>query len=358
MTATGLPDEVYIDIQSLFRATPMLLVGSGFSCGYGLPHMGALGQHLAEVVGPRLASDEAKAVWRAALEAIRENLEAGLNTIASGAQGRDEIITILREETAKHITEKTLAAEAVIINHPTPSTHAPARLLRRLFDGAPQNADSISVITTNYDTLLELFCDIADVPLDTGFSGFRRRKPRANSLFQTQYSRIWAADKKGTQAEHRPCKTIRLHKPHGSITWHATKDGPIEVINDVSMAPKAIVVPGPSKYQDALVNTLFDAMRTEMNAALNRADALVCIGFGFNDDHLQGAIKARLDSHMPMLILTRELTDSIKDLLLCYPHVAAFYKNGDGCKCLHNGKLLSSTQPLWQLDDFMKAFLE
>lgn len=358
MTATGLPEDLYTTIQALFRATPMLLVGSGFSCGYGLPHMGELGQHLAEVVGPRLVSDEAKVVWGAALEAIRKNLEAGLNTIASGAQGREEIITILREETAKLITARTLVAEAVILDHSTPSTHAPARLLRRLFDGAPQNADSISIITTNYDTLLELFCDIADVPLDTGFSGFRRRKPRTNPLFQTQYSRIWAADKKGTQADHRPCKTVRLHKPHGSITWLATKDGPIEVVNDVSMAPKAIVVPGPSKYQDALVNTLFDAMRTEMNVALNRADALVCIGFGFNDDHLQGVIKARLDSHMPMLILTRGLNESIKELLSCYPHVAAFFKSGDGCECHHNGKVLSSAQPLWQLDVFMKTFLE
>ena len=359
MTATGLPEELYTDIQAMFRATPILLVGSGFSCGYGMPHMGALGQHLAEVVGPRLASDEAQAVWGAALEAISENLEEGLNTIASGAQGRDEIITILREETAKLIIEKNLATEAVILSHSAPSTHAPARLLRRLFDGAPQNADSISVITTNYDTLLELFCDLAEVPLDTGFSGFRRRKPRANPLFQTQYCRIWAADKKGTQADHRPCKTVRLHKPHGSITWHATKDGPTEVLtNDVSMSPKAIVVPGPTKYQDALVNTLFDSIRTEMNAMLSRADALVCIGFGFNDDHLQGVIKARLDSHMPMLILTRDFTDNIKDLLSCYPHVVAFCKSGDGCECHYKGKVLSSAQQLWQLDDFMKTFLE
>lgn len=358
MTATGLPEELYTDIQAMFRATPMLLVGSGFSCGFGLPNMGALGQHLAEAVGPRLASAEATSVWGAALEAIRDNLEAGLNTIASGAQGRDEIITILREETAKFITEKNLAAEAEIINHPAPSTHAPARLLRRLFEGAPQNADSISVITTNYDTLIELFCDVADLPLDTGFSGFRRRRPRVNPLFLTQYNRIWAADKKGTQADHRPCKTVRLYKPHGSISWHATKDGPLEVVNDVSMAPKAIIVPGPTKYQDALVNILFDAMRTEMNAALNRADALVCIGFGFNDDHLQGVIKARLDSHMPMLILTRDLTVSIKDLLSCYPHVVAFYKSGEGCECHYNGNVLSSAKQLWQLDDFMKTFLE
>ena len=65
----------------------------------------------------------------------------------------------------------------------------------------------------------------------------------------------------------------------------------MEVLNDAATIGRAIVVPGPSKYQDALVNTLFDEMRTAMNAALADAQALLCIGFGFNDDHLQGVIK-------------------------------------------------------------------
>lgn len=358
MTATGLPEELYFRLQGIFRETPLLLVGSGFSCGYTLPHMGALGEHLVNVVDARLTTEPAKKLWAASLDAIRKSLEAGLNTIPNGAPGRDEIVAVLREETAKLIIETTIAAETAILGHAKPENLAPARLLRRLFDGAPQNADSISVVTTNYDTLLELFCDLACVPVDTGFSGFRRRKPRSNPLFQTQYQRFRGVGKKGAEVEHHPLLAARLYKPHGSITWNMTESGPVEVTNDYSMATRAIVVPGPSKYQDALVNTLFDAMRTEMNNALNKSSALLCIGFGFNDDHLQGVIKARLDAHMPALILTKGLTDNLREVINRYPHVIVFCEKETGAACHVDGQELVSLRPVWQLDDFLKAFIE
>lgn len=358
MTATGLPEDLYSEVQNIFRATPVVLVGSGFSCGYGLPHMGALGSHLVNIIEARLNTAEAKAVWASSLAAITSNLEAGLNTISQGVTGRDEIVAAIREETAKLILEETMRAEIALLAHATPKTHAPVRLLRRLFEGSPQNADSISVITTNYDTLLELFCDLAELPIDTGFAGFRRRRPRANPIFQSQFSRVWAKEKKGLQAEYRPCKTVRLHKPHGSISWLATAEGPVEVLNDTSHAARAIVVPGPSKYQDALVNTLFDTMRNEMNAVIASANALLCVGFGFNDDHLQGVIKARLAAHMPMLIVTRDSTDNIEQVLRMHPHAIAFFAQGTGSVCRWNGASLSSASPLWQLDDFLKAFVE
>ncbi len=358
MTATGLPEDLYSEIQKIFRATPVALIGSGFSCGYGLPHMGALGNHLVKVIESRLISTEAKNVWAGALDAITSNLEAGLNTIPQGVAGRDEIVVAIREETAKLILEETVRAEITILAHVAPKAHAPVRLLRRLFEGSPQNAESISVITTNYDTLLELFCDLAELPLDTGFSGFRRRRPRARPIFQSQFRRVWTTEKHGSQLEHRPCKTVRLHKPHGSISWLATAEGPIEVLNDNSHTARAIIVPGPSKYQDALVNTLFDTMRSEMNTVIASANALLCIGFGFNDDHLQGVIKARLTAHMPMLIVTRDCTENIEQVLKTHPHVIAFFAQGSGSVCRWNGASLSSASPLWQLDDFLKAFVE
>jgi hypothetical protein len=359
MTKGPLPDELFVEVQKVFRATPAVLVGSGFSCGYGLPGMWDLGTHLLANVDSALKTDEAKVLWLNASDAVKANLEAGLNTIPQGAPGREELVHAIRCETAKLILSATAAAEQVILDQGLAGGHAPARLLRRLFDGSAQNAESIPVITTNYDTLLELFCDLAELPLDTGFTGFRRRRPRAAPIFQTQYSRVWAAEKKGGyQADHRPCKTVRLHKPHGSISWLATPTGPVEALNDNSDAARAIVVPGPSKYQDALVNTLFDSMRTEMNTVLSDASALLCLGFGFNDDHLQGVIKARLDAHMPLILLTRGPTESIEKLLHAYPHAIAIFKEDAGAKCHWNGQVYVSDEPLWQLDDFLKKFLE
>ena len=357
--AGALPEELFVEVQKIFRASPAVLVGSGFSCGYGLPGMWDLGAHLLASVESALKTDEAKALWLSASDAIKANLEAGLNTIPQGAAGREELVHAIRYETAKLILSATVQAEQAILDQGLGVGHAPARLLRILFNGSAQNAESIPVITTNYDTLLELFCDLAELPIDTGFTGFRRRKPRAAPIFQTQYSRIWAAEKKGGfQADHRPCKTVRLHKPHGSISWLATPTGPVEALNDSSDAARAIVVPGPSKYQDALVNTLFDSMRTEMNTVLAGASALLCLGFGFNDDHLQGVIKTRLDARMPLILLTRGPTESIEKLLQAYPHAIAIFKDDAGAKCHWNGQVYVSDQPLWQLDDFLKKFLE
>lgn len=359
MTKGTLPDELFIEVQKVFRATPAVLVGSGFSCGYGLPGMWDLGLHLLANVESELKTDEAKALWLNASDAVKANLEAGLNTIPQGAAGREELVHAIRCETAKLILSATAQAEQAILDQGLGGGHAPARLLRLLFNGAAQNAESIPVITTNYDTLLELFCDLAELPIDTGFTGFRRRKPRPAPIFQTQYSRVWAAERRGGfQADHRPCKTVRLHKPHGSISWLATPTGPVEALNDNSDAARAIVVPGPSKYQDALVNTLFDSMRTEMNTVLGGASALLCLGFGFNDDHLQGVIKARLDAHMPLILLTRGPTESIEKLLQAYPHAIAIFKEDAGAKCRWNGQVYVSDEPLWQLDDFLKRFLE
>jgi hypothetical protein len=132
----------------------------------------------------------------------------------------------------------------------------------------------------------------------------------------------------------------------------------MEVLNDATTIGRAIVVPGPSKYQDALVNTLFDEMRTAMNAALADAQALLCIGFGFNDDHLQGVIKRRLAAGMPAIIVTRDPTPNIEQMLGEHPHVIAVFKDSDGAVCRWNGNVQQTLEPLWQLDDFLKKFVE
>lgn len=184
---TDLPDELFTEIQGAFRKAPVLLVGSGFSCGYGLPGMVELAEHLATAVHDALSTDGARSTWTQSVEAIKTNLEAGLNGIPVGMVEWEEIVAVLRDETAKLILERSIAAEAKILAEKIAGGHAPLRLLNRLFDGSPQSAEGIHVITTNYDTLLELFCDLAELPLDTGFVGFRRRKLRPRPIARNEY---------------------------------------------------------------------------------------------------------------------------------------------------------------------------
>jgi SIR2-like domain len=320
--------------------------------------MKELGEHLCETLDGKLSGSEAKQLWLSALPSIQANLEVGLNTIANGAPGREEVVQALREETAALILKRTIEIESQILSLETPRLAAPVRLLRRLVNGASQNAESISVITTNYDTLVELFCDLAEVPVDTGFSGQRRRYARVAPLFQTSYKRSLTPGKRGAAYEYRPSLTVRVMKPHGSINWQTTADGPVEVLNDISDAPRAIVVPGPTKYEDALVSTLFDGMRSEMNSSVAKATALMCIGFGFNDPHLQNVIRARLEAGMPTLIIVKDLTPNISLLIEQHPQIIAFSKSGSGSVVHHDRMKLHFPDPLWELDRFLVTYLE
>lgn len=357
----AIPDQLYRDVQALVRSTPLLLVGSGFSCGFGLPGMSALGAHLSTTVEPLLTSPDAITLWKNALPAILADLEGGLNEIPLAAEGRLELISALRAETAKLISRENKRVEEMILKAAQPSSAAPARLLKRLFNGASQNTDCISVITTNYDTLVELFCDLAGLPIDTGFSGYRRRQVRTPPLFPTTYSRStvsMTSGKRSAYFDHQPCRNVRLLKPHGSVTWHSTDQGPIEILDSYSEDPKAIVVPGPSKYEDALVNTLFDTMRTEMNIAVNKADALMCIGFGFNDIHLQGMIGARLQAGMPAIILTMGITPNIEATLGKHKHLIAFSDSPNGSMVTIGSDRFEVSEKIWQLECFLKTFVE
>ena len=100
-----------------------------------------------------LTTGEAKDAWAQAIDAIKDNLETGLNNIPLGAAGWAEIVSAIRSETARLILEKTATAESKVLQEKADGGHAPSRLLNRLFDGSPQNAEGIHVITTNYDTL-------------------------------------------------------------------------------------------------------------------------------------------------------------------------------------------------------------
>lgn len=71
MSAAELPDDLFTEIQGAFRKAPVLLVVSGFSCGHGLPDMGALAEHLANTVNGVLTTDEGNRAWAQAIEAIK-----------------------------------------------------------------------------------------------------------------------------------------------------------------------------------------------------------------------------------------------------------------------------------------------
>jgi len=63
-----------------------------------------------------------------------------------------------------------------------------------------------------------------------------------------------------------------------------------------------------------------DPFRTIISAAdecLRTAQALVCLGYGFNDEHVQPVLMKRVRSdRIPLVLLTKSLTKKARDLFL------------------------------------------
>ena len=55
-----------------------------------------------------------------------------------------------------------------------------------------------------------------------------------------------------------------------------------------------------------------------MNSVITNASALLCLGFGFNDDHLQ-ELSVVTNAGMPMVLLTRMARLSIEEVLKTCP---------------------------------------
>ncbi|KQW72358.1 SIR2 family protein [Ensifer sp. Root127] len=317
-----------------------------------------LADHLLEQLSTSAISDEARKLWYRHRDEIEKDFENGLNQIPIGATSRSELTDEVRRLLSAVICARTVLAEDRIRALPEPHKSAPARLLRRVFEGIPQNSECAPVITTNYDTLLELFCDLAQLPIDTGFDGHRYRFFRKDAVYRTHFRPETIAGKKSVQVEYRRMPNVRIMKPHGSITWHSTMAGPVEILDYQKASSRAIVIPGPTKYEDALITRLFDSVRAEMNGVLRTASSVMCIGFGFNDAHLQGVITERLGNKMPLLVLTRSFTPSIRSLIAQFPHVLAIVRDGDGGECHVDGQVYKSEHPIWELDCFLQTFLE
>lgn len=154
--------EIFRIIQKYTEANPLFFVGSGTSAAYGLPGMGKLGEHLLESLSSKYASDSD---W----QHFEDNIKSGkdLESAMTDIVLKEEIIDDIRKETWKLISEKDLEifSDVVFGNKEI----ALSKLIKIYYQSHPQKVD---VITTNYDRLIEYACDKAQIPLNTGFSGY------------------------------------------------------------------------------------------------------------------------------------------------------------------------------------------
>jgi hypothetical protein len=156
---------------------------------------------------------------------------------------------------------------------------------------------------------------------------------------------------------------IRLGNKDASPT---TRASPTSSFFDASVLSSIytpmIVTPGNEKYKE----THHDPFRTVMaraDQALRASMSYLCIGYGFNDEHIQPIIiDENRNRNRAIVIVTKEVTPKMHELFLtdnaCNCLIVS--ENTTGGTIVHYSKTETEifAENYWQLDSFYKLWLE
>jgi hypothetical protein len=122
-----------------------------------------------------------------------------------------------------------------------------------------------------------------------------------------------------------------------------------------------IVTPGNRKYRETH-NDPFRTVISEADRAIRKSTSYLCIGYGFNDEHIQPIIlDENRNKKKPIVIVTKGLTQKIVELFLdtyeCQSLILSENKGGGTCVYYSNKETETFVEPFWQLDSFCKLWL-
>ncbi|WP_176562868.1 SIR2 family protein [Paracoccus liaowanqingii] len=332
--------------QGVLSLAPAIVLGSGFSAAHGVPGMWPLGRHLRDLdIDPTWDSEETTQ-WAA----FSDQIDVGVDLEAALGRAR-----LSDRQTAK-VVEATrtflMPADLQAFNEMLADrkTFPLSRLYQHLFNSTHRTVD---VVTTNYDRLAEYAADAGGFSHFTGFDyghlQIRARDPRT----RVHYGRDVA-------------RTVCVWKVHGSLDWFQDSFGQIIGARACLETPPTyapvMVTPGIDKYRlthGEPFRTIFGCS----DAALQCARAYLCIGYGFNDEHVQPKLIERCETTAaPLLVLTKELTPTTKSFLArgrCGKYLALEEYAG-GTRAYNtdnpNGIEIPGTA-IWSLPNFLNCML-
>ncbi len=220
------------------------------------------------------------------------------------------------------------------------------RLFKHLFASVHMTVD---VITPNYDRLAEYAADAGEFSHFTGFSyGYLQSRVR-NPNTRVHYGRDIA-------------RTVCIWKVDGSLDWFRDPTNQIIAARTFRDIPTGyaplMITPGLEKYKLAHAEP-FRTIFMCSDAALDRARAYLCIGYGFNDEHVQTKLVERCEAiGVPLIVITKELTSQARAFLgngRCRKYLA-FEEAPAGVRAFsphHVGGIELPANAIWQLGKFL-----
>lgn len=275
-------------VQDYLNDTPLLLLGTGASIPVGIPGMPLLAQHLRSELSDKYKTDTN---W----ERFVENLDSGI--------GLEQALTNVTmdenvEQDIKKCTWELVSSSDLELFKKVLNNSVNLDLTKLLYQFYQAHPRCINIITTNYDRMIEYACDQASLPLDIRFNG--------------------TYIKRTSTATPRNKNTVNLYKVHGSLDSFVDTNGGVVSIPLQNKIPDgcvpSIITPGCNKYKDILLGPAHNILQ-EADNAFKSASSFLCIGYGFNDGQIQKNLLQEASSGKPLVVITKELSDSAFNLL-------------------------------------------
>lgn len=342
-------DDLKKELQGFFQDGLVIVVGSGFSAAEGIPGMGALQSYLEDRVPARVSGADLDCWSEIAKHlAAKKGLEAAL--LASPP-------TPVLEETIVGLTVDLLEPAERVVLEEVISGKRRLPLSEFLPHANPQPNRALSIVTTNYDRLVEVAAESIGWAADTLFTG--------QSVGHLNPEISQAALIKRVIGGRQPRIERRLHvqvsKPHGSFDWFKGADGPLRTSIPLGL-PRLIITPGRNKYRKGY-DRPFDLHREMGNRAIDQASRFLVLGYGFNDDHLETHLSERLRRGTPCLVLVKTLGENAAKVIAQSASVIALSEDpansAGGFICSRQAAAVTySGPPLWQLSAFTHNILK
>lgn len=171
------------------------------------------------------------------------------------------------------------------------------RLLNTLGRRGPKQA-RMKLFTTNYDLCFEQAASRCGLVVLDGFSF---SQPSRFSPMWFQYDVVHRMPDAEASTRYLP-NVFHLYKIHGSVNWYEEPDGIYKSAQDGNKSA-LLIYPSRNKYQTTYKPPYMDMMSAFTAALRQPRTALICLGFGFNDAHLNNAIMSAITNNQDFMLM-------------------------------------------------------
>lgn len=327
-------------LQDWTNRVPLVILGSGASVPFRLPSMWTLGEHLKNNITFHDKEDQEQ------FEKFKISFDANgdLEATLSGLQLRQSVLDQIVFKTWELVNKSDLEAYDKFIDG---SFEFPlSKLTEYLLSTASKK---LSIITTNYDRLAEYAASFSKAIVCTGYSQ-NYIGHFSNAIHQNPLTTL-----RGFSGQ------VNIWKVHGSLDWFKTSGEeniqfPLRQTIPYNYKP-SIVTPGLSKYFETH-NEPYRTIFAQADNEIDSANGFLCIGYGFNDIHVQPKLIERIKSK-PIIVITKELTPKTKQSILngnCKQYILMEEINSTDTKIYSSsfGEHIIPNVNYWTLSEFLK----